>query len=302
MQHTNQMNAAVVALGNFDGVHLGHRRLIATTVSIAARKGLVPTVWSFKTHPSFFLRKSGAEVLTFPEDKQERLLALGVKRVILADFPTTSFLSPEEFVKTVLIDELKAAHVVCGFNYSFGKNAAGDPELLKNLLADYGVPLTVEAPVCYENEPVSSSRIRRLLETGEVERANLLLGQPFSLRAPVEQGKKLGRTFGFPTANQSFPAGSVKLKNGVYACRVLVNGKEYPAVTNVGVRPTVEKTSTPNCESHLLGFEEELYGQTIQCRFLRFLRPERRFENEALLFDQIKNDVREVLDYFEIHS
>ncbi len=302
MPNVKESQKTVVALGNFDGVHLGHRKLIETTVRIARERDLIPTVWCFEKHPSFYLHKSVPGVLSMPEEKQKLLEKLGIRRVIPADFLKMGSFSPREFTEKILVDELRAAHVVCGFNYTFGKNAAGDPQMLRELLAPHGVSLTVEPPVDFEGEPVSSTRIRLFLEAGETQKANEMLGAPFALEAPVEHGKHLGQTFGFPTANQSFPPNAAALKQGVYATLFNVEGRDYPAVTNVGVRPTVEHNGSLNCESHLPGFRGDLYGKTARCSFLHFIREERRFDSPQALLAQIHKDVEEVKKYFEKNS
>ncbi len=299
MVYPGQFRQSVVALGNFDGLHLGHRRLIARAVSIARQTDAIPTVWCFATHPAVFLGKPHPGLLMQAHRKSEQMRVLGVEQEIQADFVTTRDLSPEEFVDSILIDRLNASHVVCGFNYSFGKNAKGTCETLRTLLSRRGVALTVEAPVTFEGEVISSSRIRRLLQEGRISRANAMLGCPLALEAKVEAGKQLGRSLGFPTANQSLPADFATLRRGVYASVVKANGVAYPSVTNVGVRPTVEGNGALNCESYLLGFSGNLYGQTVTCEFWHFLREERRFDSVDALKQQVNEDIGEVECYFE---
>ena len=296
---TENKASAVVALGNFDGLHLGHRHIISQAVRIAQEKDLVPTVWSFSEHPSLFLGKEHPGLLMQAHRRSRLLRAMGVTQEIAAEFNKLRDLSPYDFVEEILQKQLNASHVVCGFNYTFGKCAEGNVALLRKLLSQRGIGLQVADPITFEGEPISSSRIRQLLRNGQLTTANLLLGEPLTMEGRVENGKHLARQWGIPTANVSFPRDFVSLRHGVYATRILIGDRSYPAISNVGLRPTVEDSNKANCESYLFGFEGDLYGANITCEFLQFIRPEQRFDSVEQLKQQIDLDIREVEQYFE---
>ncbi len=278
----------VVALGNFDGVHTGHRRLLSAAVEEAERRGTAPAVWTFTS-----LAKEDAAIpaLTTAEDKLRLIGEAGVGLVFEARFADVRDWSPERFAAH-LAEEIGAVHVVCGFNFRFGRGGAGDAETLRALLAERGISLTVVPPVLTGGEPVSSTRIRAAVEAGDMETAALLLGRRFSVALPVVHGSELGRTIGLPTLNQDFPAGLIIPRSGIYATLCETGGAVRIGVTNVGVRPTVCTNGTVNCETHLLDFAGDLYGRTVRVSFCTRLRDEKRFPSLSALKDAIENDAR----------
>jgi len=275
-------SAPTVVLGSFDGVHLGHRALLRS----AAEQGGPVIVYTFSTLPH------AAAALTLPADRERLLSELGADEVVFDSFDSVRALTPEQFVDRVLIDRLGAKGAVCGFNYRFGAAASGDAALLSALLAARGRECLVVEAVREDGAPISSSRIRALVQSGEMERAEALLGRPFFYRLPVLQGKQLGRRIGIPTANQRIPASLVTPPSGVYAAVAAHRGRLYPAVTNLGMRPTVNTDAADiTLESHLIGFEGDLYGEELTVSLLSHLRPESRFPDLAALRAQIDRDM-----------
>lgn len=282
---------AQVALGYFDGVHRGHRAVIA-----ACKKGEGDAVvLTFRESPAAALGYAAPPALTDPARKAALMEQAGADAVIFADFRELRDLEPEQFVRAVLRDRLGAAGVACGYNYRFGRNGAGDTELLLRLCAAEDIGATVVQPVSVDGEAVSSTRIRELLAEGEITRVNRMLGSPFAVCGEIRSGNHIGTTLGFPTLNLPVGEGLCMPRRGVYAARVTVGGRSYIAATNIGVRPTVERDGAPVCESFLLGYEGgDLYGYTAVCELTRFIRPERRFEDFDALKRQVLSDIETV--------
>lgn len=287
------------ALGNFDGVHIGHRELLIT----AAKKGYganASAVWTFRIHPGILLGKSTVKILTETEQKLEYFADAGIEYAILEDFDAVSSLSPEEFAKGLLIKKLGVCHAVCGFNFSFGKKAAGNAALLKKYFEEFGHNVSIIPPCKIDGETVSSSLIRKKIELGDTESAEKLLGHPFSICIPVTEGQKLGRTLGIPTINQIFPANRAVPRFGVYATLCHIDGKVYAGVSNVGIRPTIdEKEKFVGCETHILNYSGNLYGKKIRVDFCKFIRAERKFTSIEALTAEIQENIKETQKYFE---
>lgn len=281
-----------VALGVFDGVHLGHRAVISKATGVETPDGmLTASVFTF-SEPPWALPKDSAWELTSSSQKTKVLEALGVEELILADFGQIRNMPPEAFVAEVLDRELHAKRVCCGFNYRFGKNGTGDAALLTRLCGERGIETVTVPPVEVDGQPVSSSRIRRLIEEGEVQEAARLLGRPFTLDFTVVGGQKLGRLLGTPTINQPLPPHFVRPRFGVYASSVEVEGRVTHGVTNVGVRPTVG-SDTPLAETWIADFNGDLYGKDVPVSLVKFLRPEQKFASVEDLQKQILRDGRE---------
>ncbi len=289
---------SAVALGNFDGLHLGHAKLIE---EITKRKGADSYVYTFQVHPNKFISDdpSSVRLITDNEQKAKILAQMGVGHVCFEDFESVRDMSPADFVKKVLIDTLNCEVAVCGFNFTFGKKGVGNSDFLRSELAKYGAQCIIVDPVTYNGVPVSSTRIRAFIESGAVDEASQLLGRPFAIRRPVLHGRMLGRTLGIPTINQSFAEDSVKPANGVYVCRAIVNGKEYPAVCDVGTKPTVDGKELL-AETHIIGYDGNLYGETVEVAFLKRLRPEEKFSDTEQLKKVIQNDIADAKKYFGI--
>ena len=283
----------VLCLGNFDGVHLGHRALIRAAKELRDRDcpGAACGVFCFRELSTDLLSKDPPAHLTTPEERAGQFAAAGAEIVLYANFEALRGLSPETFVQTVLQKDCRCVAAVCGFNYRFGKNAAGTAETLRSA---FGGRVEVCEAVPFGGAPVSSTRIRAALREGRAEEAAQMLGRPYSVCAEVRHGKALGRKLGFPTVNQNFPPQAVIPAFGVYATDCEADGKVWRGVTNVGVHPTVDDPGAPaNCETYLVGYHGDLYGKKVRVSFLSFLRPERTFPSVEALREQIARDAEQ---------
>ena len=290
MKTNSERTPAVVALGMFDGVHIGHQKLIQTAVAAARRLQAIPAVYTFSNHPLSVLG-GRPRLLTDTQTRRELLLQAGAEDVELAVFDAAlAHSTPEEFLEQ-LMRRWRIAGLVAGYNFTFGDKAAGTSETLRALAGAHGFETIILPPVSAEGEPVSSTRIRGLLERkGNIESANRLLGRPYRLSGTVVANKQNGRRFGFPTANIALPADCVLPLFGVYATRARIGECSFPAVTNVGTNPTVHGDHL-SVETHLIGFEGNLYGERLTVDFYSRLRGEQRFESEQALIGQIASDV-----------
>ena len=285
------------AIGNFDGVHAGHQKLL----SLAAEKSDAITksaVFTFSMPTSRL--KNGISLLTSPEERYPLFRDLNIELLILADFADIASLSPERFAEEVLFRRCHVRRVLCGFNFRYGKAATGNAQSLQRTFSALGGSVDIVPPYRIDGLTVSSSEIREALSVGNVYRAHHMLTRPYAITAEVVHGKQLGRTLGFPTANQYFPPDRLVPKFGVYAVRVQADGKTYFGVANVGVRPTVENTVSANCEVYILDFKGNLYGKTVTTEFHAFLRPERHFSNIDALVTAVHNDIQSAKQYFQI--
>ena len=298
---------AVIALGYFDGVHLGHRAIIDTARREAENRGAVPAVWMISSEGGGY--KKDSPQITCEAEKYALLHEAGAKYAVVQVFHEVRELSGEEFVSLVLRDTLHTSCVVCGGNFRFGKGARVDSDGLRLLCRDVGIDTIVVPHVTDDGgDTVSSTKIRRLIAEGEVEAAGLMLGRPYSFTSPVLEGKRLGRTIGFPTVNQVPSENRLLPKNGVYAVCVefIMNGvrRSYAGAANVGVCPTVEVDALDEalaregaacaerrvCETYITGFDGDLYGCDVTVRFLRRLRSEKAFSGMDELKEQISRD------------
>lgn len=276
---------AAVALGCFDGLHLGHQKVITA----ARGPGLTPSVLTFADPLGELGGKSGGQLAT-KRQKLRLFDSLGVEQVYSLRFSAIRNLSPEQFVDEVLVGVCHAEKICCGFNFTFGYRGAGTAETLKALCAPRGIDCEVVPAVELAGEPVSSTRIRALVEKGDIERANRLLGRPFGFDFEVVRGRQLGRTLGTPTINQVFTPEFVLPRFGVYASLVRLNDGDYYGVTNVGVKPTVG-ADAPLSETWIPEYHgEDLYGENIQVELIGFIRPEVKFSGVEELQENILRD------------
>lgn len=291
-----------VAIGTFDGVHLGHRTLIGQAVQDARQRGIGSVAITWDRHPSETLRPERTPALLSTLDRKLELLAeTGVATTLVIAFDQEfSQWPPERFVKDVLVTGLGAAAVFVGAGWRFGHRAAGTTQLLADLGADLGFESpTVDLQVV-EGAPVSSSRVRAAVANGDMQLAHILLGRPFDFDGEVIRGDDRGKSLGFPTANVALDDRLAHPPRGVYACRAsVVDGDQpwYLAATNVGVNPTFggdPETSRPRIEAYLLDFESDLYGKTLRVEFHQRLRDELRFESSDGLVTQMHADVAQV--------
>ena len=278
-----------VALGFFDGVHRGHRQVIEKAVELADGR-FVPAVFTFTMEKTGPAKKQNVGEITTLEQKIRILQSMGVREIYAPDFVDFCGLSGEEFVQRILKEKMHAAAVCCGQDFRFGKKASCGAADLRRFCKAEGMECAVLDEVMDGGEAVSSTRVRQAIADGEMEKAAELLGRRYCLDFLVEHGKALGRRLQFPTINQPIPPEMVLPRFGVYATMATVEGKIYAGVTNVGVRPTVEKGMAPRAETSLIGFSGDLYGRAVPVQFLSFLRPEQKFNSVEALKEQIGKD------------
>ena len=290
-----------VALGFFDGVHRGHGALLRRVGEVSAQKGLVPSAFTFDAHPSSRITGAVTPLLSSPADRADLMRRLyGIQDVIVAHFDSMMRMDWRDFVTEYLVKEHGAAHVVAGHDFHFGYKGEGNPQRLQDLCRELGIGCDIIPKVELEGITVSSTYIRTLIAQGEMERAMEFLGHPHILTDRVGHGKKLGSTLGFPTVNLHFPEGVLVPAHGVYVTRVrFQDGTSRPAVTNIGVRPTVDDGDRVNVEGYILDFSGDLYGQVIRMEFYKKLRGERKFPSLEALRDEIMKNAQETWDYFQ---
>lgn len=284
----------VVGLGNFDGVHLGHQKLISELTVLAEELDGTPAVFTFHPHPLAVLRPENCPPLLLSQESKQNLIGrMGVEVLLQIPFDVIfASLSPEDFIKNVLYEELGAKGVVVGYNYTFGHRGRGTPALLEEYSAACGFALRVVPPVSVEGQVVSSTMIRGLIMKGEVSEAARFLGYYPFMEGMVVAGDQRGRSLGFPTANLEIDQGLLAPANGVYMVKVHIDGEIYFGVANVGTKPTFQGTRR-NLEVHLLDFYQDLYGKQIRVKFIRRLREEKRFSSPSELVQQIERDILE---------
>lgn len=284
-------NRTAVALGNFDGMHVGHMAVLEAAKGFE-RDGLVPVAVLFDEHSMKAITGVAPPMLMTVGERNDFIINQGLKTETLV-FSEIKDLSPEDFVEKILVKKLNAGAVCCGYNYRFGKNAAGSAQTMREICDKLGIFCKIAGEVDVEGCAVSSTEIRTLIENGEIEKANEMLGHKFGFSAPVIDGDKRGRTLGFPTINQELPPELVLPKFGVYQSEVTVDGVRYKGITNIGRRPTVG-TDKVLSETHIIDFNENIYGKTVDIRPIGFIRPERKFSSFDELARQIESDAREV--------
>lgn len=279
-----------VALGSFDGLHKGHLSLIKKTVELAKKINGMSIVYTFKNHPRKFIKSiDNPKLLLDNESKKEILKKENVDLVYFEEFNEDYMkLSPEEFVK-YLCEKFNVKGIVVGFNYRFGYKNSGDVNLLKKLSKIYNYELYVMEPCTYNEEAISSTKVRQALIRGALNEANEMLTRPFFIKGEVVHGKQLGRTIGFPTANIKLEENLIIPKRGIYATKVHIGNDIYFGATNIGYNPTVngEKMSI---ETNILKFNEDIYGKTIKLEFLERIRDEKKFKDLNELKIQLKMD------------
>ena len=296
------MKEKVIALGFFDGVHLGHAALLRRTVEEAARRGVTPAVFTFDRPPKEVLTGTPCPLINSPEDRKDLVQRLfGIREVLMVPFDHEMMTTPwDDFVTNILVGRYHAVHLVAGHDHHFGHKNQGSPELLMEKCRELGLGCDIIPKVAVGGITVSSTYIRRLVEMGQIERANRFLGHPHVLTGTVRHGRGLGSSRLFPTANLIIPPHVLVPSHGVYVTRAtLEDGTSYAAVTNVGTRPTVNSGSDITVEACLLDFEGDLYGKTLRVEFFQHLRDEIRFDSLDALKAQIAADADTTRAYFQ---
>ena len=299
---------AVVTIGTFDGVHLGHQAIFNKMKSLAQRIGGETVVVTFSPHPRQVLNidSSNLRFLCTPEEKLQKFEEFGIDNVVIIHFTKEFSRTPSEvFIKDCIIDHLHPAYIVVGYDHHFGKNRMGDFGLLNDLMKKYNFKVERVAAQDFENIAISSTKIRNALAVGNVKSANRLLGYRYSVAAEVVVGNKIGRTMGFPTANLELTQEYMLIKGGVYACLVDYGGKTYKAMANIGHRPTIgdRAEGQPIIEVNLFDFDGDLYGQRIRVHFIDRIRDEEKFDNLNALKAQLEQDrekVYKLLEYINL--
>lgn len=287
----------VVALGCFDGVHKGHARVLGIARKKADELGLPLCVFAFSEPPRNFFSPVSVPLLTLREEKLELFESLGVDVAVCVPFDESILsMCAEDFVNNILIGNMKAAHIVCGYNYTFGKNAAGNPELIKDICVKKSIGVTVTPDFTVNGCSVSSSLVRNVIADGDMETAALLLGRPYSICDTVVNGQHLARKLGFPTVNIIPKQGKLTPKNGVYVTRISFDSGTKYGITNIGMRPTVD-THIMCAETHIFDFDGDLYGKKITVEFMRFLREETKFPSVEQLAKQVETDIETAKEF-----
>lgn len=279
-----------VALGSFDGVHQGHMTLIKRSVEVAKLKDGNSMVFTYKNHPRTLINPMSAPKLIMDLDtKLDILKEQEIDIVVLRDF-TEKFMkmNPEDFIK-LLCEEYNVKGIIVGFNFRFGYKNAGDIKLLERLKVKYGYELFVLEPYYYDEEVISSTRIRKLILDGNIEKANEMLPRLYCLKGKVKHGRKLGRTIGFPTANLEYSNEMIIPKIGVYYTNIIYENEKYKGITSIGNNPTVEGKEL-TIETYILDFEDEVYGEEIEVYFIERIRDEKKFDSLEQLVVQLRAD------------
>ena len=298
------MKERVIALGFFDGVHLGHAALLRRTVEEAQKRGATPAVFTFDRPPKEVVTGVPCPLIASPEDRKGLLeREFGIKDVLMVPFDREMMTTPwDEFVTKILVERYHAVHLVAGHDHHFGHRNQGSPELLVEKCRELGLGCDIIPKVELDGITVSSTYIRSLVGMGQMARAERYLGHPHVLTQEVRHGRRIGHTIGVPTINLVVPPHVLVPSHGVYVTRVfLPDGDSYPAVTNVGTRPTVNNGTDITVEPWLLGFDGDLYGARVRVEFHKRLRDEIRFDSLDALRDQIQKDAKATMEYFEKH-
>ncbi len=296
-----QLDQSIVTIGSFDGVHAGHKAILTQVVKEARKKNIASVVITFYPHPAVILKRiTSPFYLTTPEERARLLLDMGVDEVVTLEFTQKmSELLPEEFIEE-LNKHLGISQLWVGHDFALGRNRMGNHDRLREIGRQMGFPVRTATAVGLNDQLISSSAIRAALANGNIKDANNMLGRPFSVTGQVVRGDGRGKIIGVPTANLAVWKEQLLPLNGIYVGRTLLEGKIIPSVSNLGIRPTFEKDDVEaRLEIHLLDFHQDLYGKIIQFDFLKFLRPEKRFETVKELIDQIHLDINNTRQEFK---
>ena len=287
------INKTAVTIGKFDGLHLGHAKIIKTMKEISDKYNLQPVVFSFCPAPAEYLTGEKAKSIYTGDEKTLLLTEMGVEKEIKYPFAEIKNMPPDEFIEEILIKKINCGAIIIGAGFKFGRDKSGDADALAVICEKHGLIFNEIEPV-ERGGRVSSSRIKELLASGEINKANALLGRPYSISGAVRRGKQLGREIGFPTANIAAPDEKFLPRLGVYKTTVIYKDEAFVGVTNLGVNPTVSGDAIM-CETHIPGFGGDIYGERIRVDFREFIRGESRFGSVEDLRRQIERDVEYIL-------
>lgn len=285
-----------VALGMFDGVHLGHKKVILTAA--AHHENLRVAVLTFLAHSERPDKKAYQKDILTAENRIYQLSKLPVQAVYMPKFEQIRGMEAKEFVSRILGDVLHAKVICCGDDYRFGRNASGNVALLTELAAQIGAWVEVVPPYLDHGKPVSSTRIRLCLAEGDIETVNRLLGYCYFISAKVVYGRQLGRRLGCPTINQELDSFICLPRFGVYISSTEIAGVEYPSITNIGIKPTIEGERQPLAETHIIGIEQDLYGRELKVKLHRFIRGEKKFDSLEQLSISMHHDIDKATNFF----
>lgn len=283
---------SAVTLGKFDGIHKGHQKLMRKILEKKAQ-GLQSVVFTFGQMPgTVFLGNKGRTILTKAE-RQRHLEQMGIDYMIECPFvPEIISMEPENFIKEVLVGQLHASYIAVGPDFRYGHHRRGDDELLKKMSRTYGYEVEVFEKECLKGQEISSTYVRKMLEAGEMETVEQLLGYPYYVSGIIVRGHQIGRTIGIPTINILPDEEKMLPPNGVYFTKTMIEGQQVFGITNIGVKPTVSGNEAKGIETHLFDFDGDLYGRNLTVEFYAFERPERKFDSLESLKMQLAKDVR----------
>lgn len=286
----NRFNTGI-ALGNFDGIHLGHEKLIKSMVEQSKKNNLKPSLLLFKKHTKSIIESKEQKVITNMKQKINIVKNLGVEIIYLIDFNDDLMkLSGEEFIKNIILDKINAKLITVGFDYRFGHKASGNSNYLVKLGDKYGIKVEVLPAVYNNDEIISSSNIRKLISLGNIRRVTEILGREYTVMGKVINGDNRGTKLGFPTANIELTDNYIIPKNGVYMTNTIIDNEKYVSATNIGYNPTFGNENL-KFETYILNFNENIYGKTIKVKFIDFIRDDIKFNNVEDLISQMKLDI-----------
>lgn len=284
---------SAVAIGKFDGIHLGHQKLLSYILE-QKEQGYQAAVFTFDPPPSVFFGNKGTKELMTREEKRMAFQRMGVD--LLVEFPLnehTAAILPEDFIERILVGQLHARYIVAGTDVSFGDKGAGNCMLLSSMSASYGYEVRIIDKICFGGREVSSTYVKEEVEKGHMEEAAALLGAPYSVSGEIIRGKQFGRTIGMPTVNLLPPDEKLLPPNGVYYSEVLIRGKRYRGITNIGYKPTVSEDRKTGVETYIYHFGQDIYGEKITVELLSFKRKEQKFGSRTALKEQMERDLRD---------
>lgn len=282
-----------LALGYFDGVHIGHQAVIKNAVNYAKQNGGKSAVITFKDHPCCFFHGVCPKYILTREYREKFIADLGVDYLYELDFEKLAGLSAEEYLENILIKHFSPKSISTGFNHNFGHNKTGDVKFLEQESIKYNYKYFALPPQKYDGEVISSTKIRKLLSDGQIDTANKMLGRNFIIEGTVIKGRQIGRTIGFRTANILYPLELIDIPFGVYSVLVNYASQTYQGIANFGVRPTVNGQGAL-LEVHIIDFEKDIYGEVLEVKFIKMLRTERKFDSLDSLKQQISRDIKSI--------